>query len=115
MHELSVTKGIVNTVLKSLPDDFAGKVTTINLILGAMYDYEEEWLEKYLCKLSEGTPIEGAKLRIKKTDITFKCSECQEIFAPGDKVDVCCPKCESRMVKINTGREFYVDTIEIAN
>lgn len=112
MHELSVTKGIVNTVLKSLPEDFSGKVSIINLLVGEMYDYEEDWLNSYLVRLSQGTKLEGARLSITRQGVSFKCKDCGQEFDSDGSIGQTCPKCGSGSYGILTGREFYIQSVE---
>lgn len=112
MHELSVVKGIINTVLQSLPEDFSGKVSIIHLTIGQMLDYEEEWLERYLKDLAAGTCLEGASLKITKKPVRFRCRSCQRIYPASKGFKQACPECGSEEFKIETGREFYIDSVE---
>ncbi|MGN0166301.1 MAG: hydrogenase maturation nickel metallochaperone HypA [Lachnospiraceae bacterium] len=114
MHELSITKSLVKTVLTRFDENTMKCIRAVNLVMGGMNDYEEAWLQKYMDELAKGTPLEGAKLNITKLPISFRCRKCGEIF-PMDLSgsDVACPGCGSLEYDMHTGREFYVENMEI--
>ncbi len=115
MHELSITKSLVKTVLSHFDDKTMKSIETVNVVIGGMNDFEESWLQKYMDELAAGTPLEGAKLRIKKLPISFKCRNCNNIFEMDLKGSgsVACPGCKSLEYDMYTGKEFYVENIEV--
>lgn len=60
MHELSITKYIVDTVTSKAEELNASKICKINVKLGSFYDYVPEIIQQYFEALSEGTIAEGA-------------------------------------------------------
>ncbi len=115
MHELSITKSLVKTVLSRFDDKTMKAVKSVTLVLGGMYDYEEKWLQRYMDELSVGTPLEGAGLCVKKVPVTFKCRRCGFIFPMDLKGSgsVACRQCGSLEYDMHTGREFYVESMEV--
>ena len=115
MHELSITKSLVKTVLSRFDSETMQSIRAVNLVMGGMNDYEEQWLQKYMDRLSEGTPLEGAVLHIKKVPVTFKCRKCGEVFPMDLKGtgSVACPGCKSLEYDMNTGREFFIESMEV--
>lgn len=114
MHELAITKYIVDTVLQSFDERTMEKIEKINLVMGGMRDYESEWLQKYFDGLTEDTPLEGAKLELRIIPVSFKCRKCGHIFPMDLKAegDVGCPGCGSYEYDMYTGREFMIESIE---
>jgi hydrogenase nickel incorporation protein HypA/HybF len=115
MHELSVTKGLIKTIMDRFDSTTMDKVLEVKLVMGGMYDYEEKWLQRYMHDLSEGTPLEDATLKIEKKPISFKCRSCENIFEMElhGKGDVGCPNCGSYEYDMYTGREFYITSMEV--
>ena len=116
MHELSVTKGLLETVLKEYDAARMGRILTINLAVGEMYDYEEKWLLYYIKKLTEGTENEAVftdtALNMEKVPVSFLCGTCGKIFKPEKNAPVC-PDCGGSNVRFKTGREFFVKSMEV--
>lgn len=115
MHELSITKNLVKTVLAHFEPETMQSVKAVNLVMGGMNDYEEEWLQKYMNELAVGTPLQGAKLHIKKFPVTFRCRSCGNIFPMDLKGtgSVACEACGSYEYDMYTGREFFVENMEV--
>lgn len=115
MHELAITKSLVKTVLAHFDPETMKAVKTVNLVMGGMNDYEEKWLEKYMNELAAGTPLEGAALHVKKIPVSFKCRKCDCVFPMElkGKGSVDCPECGSLEYDMYTGREFYVENMEV--
>lgn len=115
MHELAITRSLVKTVLSHFDNETMRSVKTVNVVIGGMNDFEEAWLQKYLDELSIATPLEGAKLKVKKLPISFKCRKCGGVFEMDLKGcgSVACPGCESLEYDMHTGREFFVENIEV--
>lgn len=110
MHELSVISSIINTVVATAKKEEVTKVHSIELVIGAMNDYEEDWMQKYFDQLSPGTMIEGARLVIEKAPIIFKCNDCGNEFefdAHGTD-DCTCTNCHGINFKMISGRQMEI-------
>ncbi|NLV15978.1 MAG: hydrogenase maturation nickel metallochaperone HypA [Syntrophomonadaceae bacterium] len=115
MHELSVTQGLLKTVLKHTQLNEVRQVIGINLRIGEMSDIEEEWLQKYFDYLSRDTVAAGAKIRVEKSPAVFSCEECQREFVINlkDRTSFSCPACGEKKVKLIAGREFEIRELEV--
>ena len=114
MHELPVTKSILEIVLRHAERLSVSKVLAIDLAIGALSDLEAEWLQEYFDHLSKGTPAEGAKLRIHRSPLTFLCEPCSREFpATREELETAsCPDCGSRDVSILSGTAYTVESME---
>jgi hydrogenase nickel incorporation protein HypA/HybF len=115
MHELPVTEGILNIVLKHAASAGVKKVVSISLKIGEMSDLEDEWIQRYFDYLSKDTVAQGAKLKIERVPVTIRCNVCSEVY-PVDirKVsDACCPACGSDKGSMVSGREYHVKDMEV--
>jgi hydrogenase nickel incorporation protein HypA/HybF len=115
MHELPVTKSIFQIVLKHAEMGDVKKVISVNLEIGALSDLQTEWVQQYFDRLSRGTVVEGAKLRINRVPAVFLCNRCQGSFEIKSLLeeDLSCERCQSRDVTLISGREYHVKNMEV--
>lgn len=114
MHELPVTKSILDIVLRHGEANGVTKVLAIDLSIGALSDLEPEWLQTYFDQLSEGTPAHGAQLRVQRSPLTFRCEVCSAAFtAAREELDTAvCPGCGAREATVVSGTGYYVESME---
>lgn len=112
MHELSITQSILSIALEKANEVKAGKVTKINLIIGELSGVVNECVEFYFDLLSKDTIAAEASLSFERTPNKLRCRSCATVFSP-DNLDWACPNCHEAKVEIISGRECYVDSIEV--
>ncbi|MFH1763740.1 MAG: hydrogenase maturation nickel metallochaperone HypA [Gemmatimonadota bacterium] len=114
MHELAVTKSILDIVLRHAEANGVSKVLTIDLSIGALSDVEAEWIQEYFDYLSRGTPAQGAMLRVSRSPLTFQCEPCSRDFTAGreELEGACCPQCGSRDIALISGTGYSVESME---
>ena len=117
MHELPITKSILDWACIYAEKANAKKVVTIVLELGVLRDVKKEWLERYFRYISKGTVAEEAEILIMEVPLTCKCLACNETFPvdigqlSGEAVS--CPSCHAPQYEILTGTEFKIQGIEV--
>lgn len=114
MHELSIMKRIVETVLSVQEQNQEGKITGLTLLVGEGRNFVQEWVQSYFDMLAKGTPVEGAKVTLEQVPVTAKCVDCGEIYKISlhEKPEICCPKCRSEKYKVCTGYEIMLKHVE---
>jgi hydrogenase nickel incorporation protein HypA/HybF len=112
MHELTVTESILEIVVRHGEQAGAQSITDIHLVIGDLSSIVDDSVKFYWDMLSEGTIAEGAALHFKRIQTEMECLECQQRYQPS-RGDLSCPACTSRKVKIISGEEFFVDSIEV--
>ncbi len=112
MHELSVTEEILNIALEHAGNAQARKVLRINLVIGELTSFAGESIQFYFEILSKGTNAENASLSISHVPARARCRQCQNEFALKE-MDWVCPRCGGLIDDILSGREFYVESIEV--
>ena len=114
MHELSVTQSILEIALDYAARGQATQVVEIQLQIGEVSDFDDEWFQRYFDFVSKGTIAEGAKLRISRVPARIQCDRCSFIF-PLDKAtwNTQCPSCQSKDTHLLSGREFRVESLEV--
>ena len=112
MHELAVTQGILNFALEEAAKRQATKITSLTVSLGSLSGIVAECVETYFPLVAEDTIAKDAKLIFCRIPATVRCPECN---AQSELPDfrLRCPACTSRRVELLTGREDYIESIEI--
>jgi hydrogenase nickel incorporation protein HypA/HybF len=115
MHELSVTESILNIVVKHATANQAEKVLSISLKIGELTDLAGECIQHYFDYLSKNTIAEGAMLNIARSPVVFQCNDCQTTFQVSlkDSGKLVCSQCGGAKVVLVSGREFYIQHIEV--
>lgn len=113
MHEYPVTQSIIQ-IAEKRANEHQKKVTEVILVVGEYSGYLAECIELYFDILSEGTPLAGARLTIKKTEALLKCPSCGNLFKR-KPFDFHCPKCQTDGEPTDIGREFYVESVLLAD
>ena len=72
MHELSVMKRIVETVLSVQQQEPLGKITALTLLVGEGRNFVQEWVQNYFDMLAKDSPVEGAKVKLENVPMTGK-------------------------------------------
>jgi hydrogenase nickel incorporation protein HypA/HybF len=112
MHELSVTEEILKIILDHARQAEANRVRRVNLTVGDLAGFSGESIQFYFDLLSKGTEAERAVLSITRVPTRVRCTACQEEFSP-DGMNWACPRCGGWMDEIVSGKEFYIESIEV--
>lgn len=119
IHELAITSAVLNLALEHagrIPDRKVKRIVAIRLQIGELRGVVDEWMQRYFDRMSRGTLAEGAQLRVKRVPVTIGCSACAVVFpvAVRELERAQCPACKSAQCRVQTGREFLLDGIEVA-
>lgn len=112
MHELPVTRSILKIVLEHAERANAVEVTDIHLSIGDFSSMLDESIQFYWGIISEGSIAEHATLHFHRIPAVLYCHQCETEFTPGPG-ELLCPTCHSPRVKVVSGDDFRVDSIEI--
>lgn len=115
MHELAVTEGILKVVLRHAAAGGATRVVGVGLRIGELSDLADEWLQRYFDYLSRDTIAAGARIRVERIPVVFRCEACGESYRVElrERKDTVCPACSSAKAVLLSGREFTVQQIEV--
>lgn len=109
MHELSVTQSLLQLALSHAD---GGRITDLYVVIGPLSSMVDDSVQFYWDMISEGTAAAQSQLHFKRTISEMQCEECQQRYAlAGD--DFTCPKCGSAQVRVVSGDEFYLESIEV--
>jgi len=112
MHELSVTESLLNIVLKEARHNRCEKVIEVGITIGRLSSFIPDCIEYYFSFLSKGTIAEGAKLKFRIISPVIVCNNCDQEVKISDPF-MRCPICGSSNIRLVSGRECYVEYIEV--
>jgi hydrogenase nickel incorporation protein HypA/HybF len=117
MHELSLTKSILNTAVRYAEKTDSQKVVTIVLRLGMLRDIKKEWIQHYFNYISKGTIAEDAEILVIVNPIVCRCPDCgKEFEIDKDRLaveEILCPSCSAKDYTLISGTEFLIEGIEV--
>jgi hydrogenase nickel incorporation protein HypA/HybF len=115
MHELQVTKRILDIALGHAEGQQVRQIAVIHLRIGALSDLEGDWLQRYFTYISRGTLADGARLAIERMPIVVRCSGCSKSFeVEKPALDAAaCPGCGGSRCELVSGREYVVANMEV--
>jgi len=112
MHELAVTESVLNIVCEHAKKSQAKKVTDIYLVIGRLSSIVDDSVEFYWNFISKDTLCEGSKLHFRRIPAELVCLDCDNHYNLADELTPC-PNCGSARVRVLTGDEFNLESIEI--
>jgi hydrogenase nickel incorporation protein HypA/HybF len=112
MHELSITGSILDIALSNAQKAGASRITDLYLVLGQLSYIVDDSVQFYWDTIAKGTAAEGARLHFQRVPAELLCLDCKHRYSP-DKDVLACPNCESVRVKIVSGDEFRLDSIDV--
>lgn len=95
--------------------DKAGKahISAIDLVIGAISSIVDDSVQFYFDVLSCGTAAEGARLRFRREPALALCLACGQTTAVAPPLPTHCAYCQSQLLKVSGGDQFYVESIEV--
>jgi len=113
MHELAITQSILNIALSEAEKYNSPRILSINIRIGEFAGVVPALIQDYFSLISKGTPAEEAKLVLERVPVKIRCLDCEEEHVI-DRAHVRCPNCGSIRFKMLSGREFYVESLEVS-
>lgn len=112
MHELSITQSVLSITLEKANAVKASRVSQINLVIGELSGIVDDCVDFYFGFLAKDTIAAQASLSFRHPPTRLRCRNCATVFSP-DNLDWACPNCHEPKIEILSGRECYVESIEV--
>lgn len=113
MHEMGVAEQLAKIAIDSIPKEIDNpKVKTLNLKIGQLSSVVEHSLTFCFEIISKDTPLENARLNIEPVPVTVRCESCAHEWEVDGPVFEC-PNCKVGKVKMLTGREIEITSLEL--
>jgi len=115
MHELPITKRILDVVLRHAAGQDVRRIVRVHLRVGALSDLEDRWIQHYFNYLSRGTLAENAELAITRAPVRVRCGSCARTFEimRDDLGKAICPDCGDTGCELVSGREYFIENMEV--
>ena len=112
MHEFSITEHLLKDCIREAQAQNASKIRVIRLCIGALRGIVPDCIQIYLDMLAEGTIAEGARIESETLPVRVRCLDCgREGEITPHHLE--CPQCQSLHLKLLSGKEFYIKSLEI--
>ena len=112
MHELAISENILKVIVPAAEQGGAKRIIKVRMHIGEVSGVIPSLLEKSFAVAAEGTIAEGAKLEFNICPTVCRCSECG-YEGEVDKDTRACRECGSLNVKIVSGREYFIEDLEV--
>ena len=112
MHEVKAVQDMLSLVLDEAAKQGAASITRISIKSGEWSTMEPDCVRTCFDMAAKGTIAEGAEVAIESVPVRFKCSECGTPYSPAKAR---CPACSCTKGELISGREFYVESIEVTH
>ena len=112
MHELGLTKNVIDLVAKEAEKSGFTRTLEIRMKLGEYSDVVPKYILDLFPYAAKGTVAEGAKLIFEHVSGCFHCRDCG-YDGPVDRKRACCPDCGGTALTMTAGREFFVDSLKV--
>jgi len=115
MHEMGIAMQIIEIATASIPDDMQGaKVARVNLKVGKLSAVVPDSLRFCFEIAAQNTPLGEAELNIEEVPVVIHCGDCNTRWTIDEPIFTC-RKCNSGAIKVVSGRELDIDSIEVAD
>lgn len=112
MHEQPIVESLLSVALEKAAEANASRILGIYLVNGELSGANSENIEFYFAFLSQGTIADQASIFFIQPPAEVRCRVCSTVFAP-ENLNLTCPSCQERKIEIISGRELYVESIEV--
>ncbi len=112
MHEMSITQHILDWALAEASRQHAVKIHTIHLVLGPFSGIVPECIQMYMDLMAEGTIAEGVQIQSRTLPLKVLCRDCGK-KSQITRRHIACPYCQSLRLKILSGNECLIDSLEV--
>lgn len=115
MHELALTRSVVQVVTEEAERAGAQRVRAVHLTIGYARDIVDELFEGCFEFLARGTVAQGAELVIERVPLMVRCKGCGLVYHIDVRNDATwpCPRCAQKDYEVTCGMEFQISKIEV--
>jgi hydrogenase nickel incorporation protein HypA/HybF len=112
MHEQSIVESLVAIALENAQKANASRILKIYLVVGELSGVLDDAVNLYFGFLTKDTIAAGASICFEHVRAQFRCRSCNTVFLP-EEHNFQCPNCKGQPVEIVSGRELYIDRMEV--
>ena len=115
MHEMGIAMQVVEIAVAAIPPGLNGsRVERVNLRVGKLSAVVPDSLRFCYDVVVRDTPLAGSTLNIEEVPVTARCGDCGRQWT-ADLPDFVCARCGSGAVRILSGQELEVVSLDVAD
>jgi hydrogenase nickel incorporation protein HypA/HybF len=115
MHEMGIAMQIIEIAVASIPADLKNaQVKKVNIKVGKLSAVVPESLHFCFQIAVQDTPLYDAVLNIEEIPLKVRCMDCNVEWIAHEPVFLC-RKCNGKSVKMLSGRELDITSIEVVD
>ncbi|GBC62448.1 hydrogenase maturation nickel metallochaperone H ypA [Desulfonema ishimotonii] len=116
MHEMGIAMQVLEIAKASIPEEMGdAQVEQVNLKVGKLAAVVPDSLRFCFEVISRDTTFAGATLNIEEVPVVAQCSRCQHRWTVSGSPVFRCSACDSGEIRVLSGRELEVASIEVAD
>jgi hydrogenase nickel incorporation protein HypA/HybF len=108
LHELAITRSLLNQVLAEAEKHGARKVNRVTILLGEGGSVVPDCVRFYFDEFKKGTAAEPAELEFKSVPLRIRCPKCGNEFSGVD--DMCACNAGGDVV---SGQELAIESMDV--
>lgn len=112
MHEQNICESLLALAIQHAEQADAARILRIYLVVGEYSGVVDSSVEYFFSFLSKGTIAEGAEIEFMHVPAQMRCRNCNTVFIP-ERLSLNCPNCNEQQVEIASGRELYIESLEV--
>lgn len=113
MHELLVTRSMLDTALGTARQHEARRILAIDVVVGDLSSIVDDSVQFYFDFMAHGTAADGALLRFRREPAVALCADCGVSHPVTPPLPHECQACGSWSIRVTGGQEFYIESIEV--
>jgi len=111
VHELSIAQDTVDAIVFQLSAYPGARVTAVVLGVGRFSAVDPDALAFCFPLACEGTPVDGARLKINPIPLRLECQTCGR--SSENAASLVCAHCGSPDVTVTAGRDTIIEAIDL--
>ena len=114
MHEVSIALGMVDELYRIAGENNARKISSVKLKIGKMSGIVTDSLKFAFDAVKLEHPLlSDAEIIIEEVPLVYECGDCHLSFNAVDIYFPACAKCGSYNLKLVSGEEQHIESVEV--
>lgn len=113
MHELGIAEGILGSAIDAAEEAGGSKINRVDVIIGELTEVMPDALHFAWDAIRAETMAEQAVLNVTMVGARSVCADCGHEWDHGRYNGGRCPACQGYVVRLLTGRELTIESIDI--
>jgi hydrogenase nickel incorporation protein HypA/HybF len=114
VHEVSIALGMIDELFRIAKENHAKKISLVKLKIGEMSGIVTDSLKFAFDAVKLEHPLlSEAEIIIEEVPMVYECNDCHVSFNAKDIYFPSCSECGSRNLKLISGQEQHIESVEV--